>query len=72
LEENALAKLAAQQRDVVSIEKLHAGGFDNSAIRRRCHAAHCSDCTEAGIWSAMPPRPTILHRRDAIASPPQC
>jgi very-short-patch-repair endonuclease len=44
-DENAIVRLAAQQRGVVTVEQLHAAGYDNAAIKRRCrsgqmHALH--------------------------------
>jgi very-short-patch-repair endonuclease len=36
LDENAIAMVAARQRGVVTTEQLHAAGFDNAAIKRRC------------------------------------
>jgi very-short-patch-repair endonuclease len=38
LDENAIAKLAARQRGVVTATQLHAAGFDDAAIKRRCRA----------------------------------
>jgi very-short-patch-repair endonuclease/predicted transcriptional regulator of viral defense system len=37
-EESTIARLAAQQRGVVTVEQLHAAGLDNAAIKRRCRA----------------------------------
>jgi very-short-patch-repair endonuclease len=37
-DENAIAKIAARQRGVVSVKQLHAVGFDNAAIKRRWRA----------------------------------
>jgi very-short-patch-repair endonuclease len=40
LDDNAIAKLAARQRGVVSAKQLHAAGFDDAAIKRRRRAGH--------------------------------
>jgi very-short-patch-repair endonuclease len=40
LDDNAIARLAARQRGVVSTRQLHAAGFDDAAIKRRRRAGH--------------------------------
>jgi predicted transcriptional regulator of viral defense system len=37
-DDNAIAKLAARQRGVVTVKQLHAAGFDDGAIKRRRRA----------------------------------
>jgi very-short-patch-repair endonuclease len=81
LDDPAIARLAGRQRGVVSVSQLHAAGFDNAAIKRRCRAGRLhrlrrgvylvgpavapDGAAEVAALLACPPMSVVGHRSSA-------